>query len=513
MTPLDWGIFILYLILTAAIGFWCGRNQKSVEDYFLGSREVPWWAAMLSLVATETSAVTVVAIPAQMYAPGGDLGFLHCAVGFAIGKILISLFILPAYFRKEITTPYELLGERLGNFGRIAGSSLFASALFVGAAFRVYVGAIPLEVATGLDLTYCLAIISILAMAYTLLGGLRAVIWTDVFQMSLFFLGGGIALAFILKGLPEGFSSLTASMWESGRAAPLSNPLPFDSGFREVAQGSWKYDWTLPHTLFAGVLGGAVVTLATHGTDHSNLQRLLACASLGKARLALVISAGVVFLQFALFLLVGAAVAAFYDHRGAHPEVETGNSILPYFITHELPPGLSGLLIAGIFAAAMSTVDSALSALSATTVTDLSHKRKGTRNPLADARMWVVVWGILLWFGSQGAAMLGRDDLIGNIFKAANSIYGPLLGLFLIALFLRGGSENDSPSMGRTIAPALIVGVLVQSMFYLWGMEEVMGERAFSIAWPWVTPIGAAATFLPALVLELRHGRKRTESI
>ncbi|MCA9426016.1 MAG: hypothetical protein KC994_13130 [Candidatus Omnitrophica bacterium] len=507
MTVLDWVVFIAYLVVTAAIGFWCGRNQKSVEDYFLGSREVPWWAAMLSLVATETSAVTVVAIPAQIYAPGGDMGFLHCAVGFAIGKILISIFILPAYFQHQITTPYEYLGSHLGRGGQVAGSVLFATALYIGAAFRIYVGAIPLKVATGLDLTVCLLIISVLAMAYTLLGGLRAVIWTDVFQMLLFISGGAVALIFILNTLPDGLTSLIESMKGSGRIGPFDQPYLLDMGFRESAGGGSAYDWTQPHTFFAGFLGAAILTLATHGTDHSNIQRLLACVSLGKARLALVVSAFVVFFQFALFLLVGAAVAAFYDQTGTHPELETGNSILPYFITHELPAGLSGLLIAGIFAAAMSTVDSALSALSATTVTDLSGKKKVSSNPLKQARNWVVIWGVLLWLGSQGAAMVGKQDLIGSIFTASTTIYGPLLGVFLIALVMFRNVEGGK--RGWIIWPSLAIGVLVQSGVFLLGQTWAMGENTFSIAWPWVTPIGAAATFLPAAILAKWFGTRQ----
>ncbi len=507
MTHIDWGVFVLYLAATAAIGFWCGRNQKSAEDYFLGSREVPWWAAMLSLVATETSAVTVVAIPAQIYAPGGDMGFLHCAIGFAIGKILISIFILPFYFQKEITTPYEYLGTHLGRGGQVAGSLLFASALYIGAAFRIYVGAIPLKVATGLDLTLCLLIISLLAMAYTLMGGLRAVIWTDVFQMLLFFFGGGVALWFIIGGLPDGFSTLLQSMRESGKIGPFDQPLFVDTGFHKVDEGGWAYDWSQPHNFFAGFLGAAVLTLATHGTDHSNIQRLLACASLRKARLALVVSAVVVFFQFALFLLVGAAVAVFYDQKGTHPELESGNSILPHFITHELPVGLSGLLIAGIFAAAMSTVDSALSALSATTVTDLRGKNTKSSNPLKQARLWVIIWGILLWMGSQGAATIGKRDLIGSIFTASTTIYGPLLGVFLISLLLfrNGGMTGKS----WILWPAIASGCLVQGMVFLLGQEWALGENAISIAWPWVAPIGAAATLIPAMVLNYSVGARK----
>jgi SSS family transporter len=420
-------------------------------------------------------------------------------------KILIAIFILPVYFRRNITTPYEYLGEHLGRGGQICGSSLFACALYIGAAFRIYVGAIPLKVATGLDLTSCLLIISVLAMAYTLMGGLRAVIWTDVFQMLLFFLGGAIALTFALDHLSQGWTSLFQSMRESGRISPLDQPYLVETGIGPLPGGEWGYDWTQPHTFFAGFFGAAVLTLATHGTDHSNLQRLLACVSLAKARLAIVVSAVIVFLQFVLFLLVGAAVGAFYEQRGSHPDLETGNSILPYFITHELPAGLSGLLIAGIFAAAMSTVDSALSALSATTVTDLVRDRDTTGNPLKKARFWVIAWGILLWFGSQGAAWVGESDLIGSIFSASTTIYGPLLGLFLMALVLYrdpGPLRNPFP-----IWISLAIGLLVQAGFFLWSQKGFMGEDAFSIAWPWVTPIGALATFLPALLMTRLFGK------
>ena len=467
MSALDWSAFAIYLAITAAIGFWSGRHHQTTEDYFLGSRRVPWWAAMLSLVATETSAVTVVAIPAMVFAPGGNLGFLQCAIGFALGKVLIACFILPAYFKRQITTPYEFLGERLGSAGQRAGALLFMTALFVGAAFRIYVGAIPINEATALSLGTSLLIISVLAVAYTLMGGLRAVIYTDVFQMLLFLGGGAIALLCILERLPNGWESFLSE----ARAA--DKLMLFDWGLRETETGGWWYDWTAAHTVFAGFVGATFVTLATHGTDHSNLQRLLACNSLRSARLALVVSAFVVFLQFALFLAVGAAVYAFYHLTDATPNLKDPNAILPHFIVTQLPRGLAGLLIAGIFAAAMSTVDSALSALSATTMKDWRKRGKveeTEKDGLVSARWTVLAWGVLLWIGAEGASKLGKGDLIGAIFTVANSLYGPLLGVFLIALVLHRKEEKTSGFLSTIWIP-LATGMTVQVTFFLLGQR------------------------------------------
>jgi SSS family transporter len=495
MTWIDWTVFALYLIVTAGIGFWCGRNQKTTEDYFLGARQVPWWAAMLSLVATETSAVTVVAIPAQIYAAGGNMGFLQCALGFAVGKILISLFILPAYFQDKFSTPYEYLGLKLGRLGENLGAVLFMTALFVGAAFRIYVGAIPIREAAGLSLDVSLFIIAALAIGYTLMGGLRAVIYTDVFQMLLFLGGGALTLYLTIIRLPGSWETFWSEAGEMGKLDW------FSWGLKTSETGTW-YDWTDPHTIFAGLIGAVFVTLATHGTDHSNLQRLLACKSLGKARLALVVSAAVVFLQFFLFLSVGAAVAVFFAVKEIQPEAVSGNGILPYFIIHHLPKGLTGLLIAGIFAAAMSTVDSALSALSATTVQNWGSRdsQMSEAKSLSWARITVLVWGLVLWVGAEGAARLGRDDLIGALFAAANTLYGPLLGLFLIALFLV--PKQTRPQSGHTwILIPLGLGMIVQLAVFAagqnwWGQEP---GPLFTLAWPWITLVGALSTFLPAI--------------
>ena len=502
MTPFDWFVFALYLIVTAAVGFWCGRRLQTSEDYFLGARRVPWPTAMLSLVATETSAVTVVAIPAMAYSQGGDLGFLQCAAGFAIGKIIIAIFILPSFFRRELVTPYQFLGSRLGRAGQRAGALLFIAALYIGAAFRIYVGAIPLAEATELGIQMCLLIISLLAIAYTLMGGLRAVIYTDVLQMILFITGGVVAFAFILTHLPEGMSSFWSLAEESGKTKF------FDSGLRESSGGSRYYDWTQPHTIFAGLIGAAVVTLATHGTDHSNLQRLLACQSLGRAQTALVVSAGLVIFQFALFLFVGIALHVFYQTAQPPPELVNNNRILPYFIIHELPSGLTGLLIAGIFAAAMSTVDSALSALSATTVTDLRSKRRegsSEESRMGWARWSVFVWGLLLWFGAIGAWKLGRENLVNAVFTVANSLYGPLLGVFLIALLLHKDRGEETDGGNRSLSTLYIpfaIGLAVQSLIFALGREEWMGDYTFKLAWPWITLTGAVGTFVPAWILK-----------
>jgi SSS family transporter len=509
LSILDWSVFAAYLVITAAIGFWSGRHHRTTEDYFLGARRIPWWAAMLSLVATETSAVTVVAIPAMVFAPGGNFGFLQCAIGFAIGKALIARFILPAYFKRQITTPYEFLGDRLGSAGQRAGALLFMTALFVGAAFRIYVGAIPINEATALSLRTSLLIISVLAVAYTLMGGLRAVIYTDVFQMLLFLGGGAIALVCILQRLPNGWESFLSE----ARAA--DKLMLFDWGFRGTGAGGWRYDWTVAHTVFAGFIGATFVTLATHGTDHSNLQRLLACNSLRSARLALVVSAFVVFLQFALFLAVGAALYAFYHIKNTTPSLADPNAVLPHFVVTELPRGLPGLLIAGIFAAAMSTVDSALSALSASTMRDWRKRGKVEETAdhgLASARWSVLVWGLLLYFGAEGASKLGKGDLIGAIFTAANSLYGPLLGVFSIALVLHREKEKPSGLFSAIWIP-LAIGMAVQVAFFLLGQQwfiEALSieEWRFNLAWPWVTLVGASATFLPALLLH-RFGTRR----
>ncbi|MQA62663.1 MAG: sodium/solute symporter [Actinophytocola sp.] len=482
MKPLDLVVIVLYLLCSVWLGLKLSGKQRNVKDYFIGSRQLPWWAVCLSVVATETSALTVISVPAIAYA--GNLSFLQVAIGYLLGRVVVAFVLLPRYYRGEMTTAYSYLGERFGRGMQGTASIAFLFTRLLADGVRLFAAAIPMKVildAYGLNVSY-FAIIAVLGGAtviYTFIGGIRAVVWVDVLQMGLYVVGGVIALIFISNAVDGNFLSM---------AADADKTQFFDFSSDPISE---------PYAFITAILGGALLSTASHGADQIIVQRLLGCRSLRDAQKAVIGSAIIVFCQFALFLTVGLALFAYYG--GASPDElgVSGDEIFPTYIVRELPAGLSGLLLAGIMASAMSTLSSSLAALSSSTMSDLyqrfTHRKLSEVEGLKLARLFTLGWGLV--FIGAAALFTGTDNPVVELgLSVAGITYGGLLGAFFLGLWVRNARQLDA-----TIA----FGAAVVTMAYLfWFQPELIG-------FTWYTAIGVIITVGLGFLLSLRHGREQ----
>ena len=353
VSPVDWAVIVVYLVGIIGLGLWFGRGQKTTRDYFLGGRDLPWWGVALSIVATETSALTFIGVPAMAY--GGNLMFIQIVIGYVIGRIALAVVMVPIYFKKEIYSPYALIGNAFGPGALKTAAIFFLIAGTLAAGVRVYVTCIPLQLMLDWPVLPSILLFVGLSLVYTYFGGLKAVVWTDAVQFFLFLAGGLFALFYI------------PTLIEGGWAAAMQTA-------REAGKLEWRNtDFTLgaPFNIWMGVLGAAVFVLFTHGIDQLVAQRVLACRSIADGRKALVFCAVVILPMMLLFLMVGVLLWAHYQQTPIPidiPENSFGKKqtdyVFPIFMLAEAPVGVKGLLLVGIFAAAMSSVSSALSALS-----------------------------------------------------------------------------------------------------------------------------------------------------
>lgn len=475
---IDFAVIAIYLVGMAAFGIYMGGRQTNVKDYFLGNRNLPWWAACLSVVATESSALTVVSVPATAYL--GSFTFLQLAIGYLLGRILVAFVLLPRYYRGDFTTAYGFLGQRFGRRLQGATSVTFLVTRLLADGVRLFATAIVLKVildAYGLNLAYWQIILAtaLVTVLYTYIGGIRAVVWVDTAQMALYFVGGLIVIAILAGQMPAGF---LADATEAGKTQVVSfatNPL------------------TDPYSFITAVIGGAALSMASHGADQLIVQRLLACRSEADGKKAVIGSAVVVGLQFAIFLAVGLLIWGYYGGQSLG-ELGVGrpDEIFPTFIVEGLPAGLSGLLLVGILAAAMSTLSSSLSALSSSTMTDLYERI--SRRTLSDsqglrlARIFTLIWGLVFFvFASM---FQSQDSLVVELgLGIAGFTAGGLLGAFLLGLLVRRASETDA-------LIAFLVAVAIMGYVVFGGVP---------IAYPWYTLIGVAITLFIGWLLSRRH--------
>lgn len=481
-TALDVVVLVAYLLGVLVVGAWFGRRQRDAHDYFLAGHGIPWWAICFSVVATETSALTFISVPGTAYA--GDFWFLQLAFGYLIGRIVIAALLLPRYFAGELETAYALIEHRFGPVARRFGSSIFLVTRAFGDSVRVFAAAIPITLITGLPYWQAILATGIVTLAYTLYGGLRAVVWVDVLQMIVYLVGGAVALLFLVRLVPGGWAGIA----ETAAAVDKFRILHFEGGF---ASGRW---------ILTGLVGGAFLSMASHGADHLIVQRLLAARSLGDARRALIGSGVIVIGQFALFLLVGVGLYAFYAGR----TFDTPDAVFPTFIIEGLPPGLSGLIVAGIVAAMMSTVSSSLNSLASATTHDLYAPLAGRVQDqghlLRVGRLFTLLWAAIL----IGGAVLFRfaeqgTPVVVIALQVASFTYGGLLGGFLLAVLSRGAREPDA-IIG--MAAAILV------MTVLWAGQQ-FGAMPRVVDTLWFSLIGSAVTILVGLASSrLRPGAR-----
>lgn len=485
-TWIDAVVLLAYLVGTTWLGVWLGRDQKSAKDYFVANKAIPWWAILFSVVATETSALTFISIPGLAYLT--DLSFLQIAIGYLLGRIVIAYTLLPRYYEGELVTAYALLQKRFGLATRRFASVTFMVTRAFADSVRVFATAIPVGLILGGVIApeyvgpVSILILGVFTVIYTYHGGMRAVVWTDVLQTGVYLLGGLAAVYLIGAGVEGGWGAVL----ERANAAGKFRVLDFYTGFDRA------------HTVFAGLLGGAFLSMASHGADQIIVQRLLASNNLTDARKALIGSGVVVIAQFVLFLIIGVGLWAFYDAR----QFPSSDVIFPQFIIQVMPPGLTGLVIAAILAAAMSTVSGSLNSLAAATTHDiyapLAGKVLDENQLLVMAKRFTLLWAFIL----IGGALLYRQQGTPVVIIAlaiASFTYGGLLGGFFLGMLWKRARQRDAilgMSVGiATMALIVFAPQLAPTLGFLRPIASCgPAGTASCIAFPWYVLIGTAIT-------------------
>ncbi len=504
----DWIVIVVYLGAMIALGIWFGRDQHTTRDYFLGGRNISWWGIGASIVATETSALTIIGVPAIAY--GGNIMFIQMIVGYVIARVILAIVLVPHYMKGEIYSPYQLLEQHLGRGARRLAGGFFLCLDPLSAGVRVYVACIPIRLMLGVQICSlgglvdpifgAILLFVFLSLIYTYIGGMKAVVWTDAIQMVLFVVGGLYALFYIPTLIEGGWS---AAMAEAGKAGKLAwfNP-----------------DFTLsaPFNIWMGIIGGTVMVLSSHGADQLIVQRVLACRDVAAGRKALVFSAVIIFPLFLVFLLVGVMLWVFYQHHPfqiplpeSSPGIRSNDFIFPIFIVTEMPPYMKGFLIVAILSAAMSSISSAIAALSSVSTMDfLKPLLKGRDEAwfVRFSKQSTVFWALILIF----VAWLTREVtfVLNAAFSLRGLTSGALLGGLILALFGRGvglraaitGMLSSFVFMNLIYWPATIPALRG------WWMSTFGGE----VFWPWFTLIGTSVTLGVAWLMRAIWPEKTT---
>jgi SSS family solute:Na+ symporter len=479
----DLAVIAAYLAGVTWFGARFRGSQKSLKDYFLGGRTAPWWAIALSIVAAETSTLTVIGTPPLAFQ--GNFGFLQLVLGYLLARIAISILFLPAYFRGELFTAYELMRRRFGERVRKLTAATFLVLRALAEGVRVFAISIVVSIIVGTGEIVSIAAILCLTLFYTYEGGMQAVIWTDVVQMALYVGGAVLSLVAILREIPGGWGQVVAIV------APLGKFQVFD--FR---LGPPAVFFARNYSFWAGVIGGCFLTTASHGTEQLMVQRLLSARNQRDSRVALLSSWVLVAAQFTLFLVIGACLFALYQLRHLQPPAVM-DRIYPLFVWTGLPHGIAGLVMAAILAAAMSNLSAALNALASTTVIDFlipSRDREGAVvKSLALARIVTLVWGAILF----GVALLARHW--GSVLQAGLSIasvlYGSLLGVFLLGVLTKRVGE---------IAAMFGMAAGLATMLYV--------SLRTPIAFTWYVLIGTSVTFVAGLAASILWKETRAKA-
>jgi solute:Na+ symporter, SSS family len=458
---LDLAIIAIYLVGITLFGLRFRKKQRSLRDYFLANRNIPWWAICLSIVAAETSTLTIISTPGLAY--DTNLMFLQLVLGYAVGRIIISFVLLPHYFRGDLFTAYELIERRFGKRLRSLTAGLFLVTRAAAEGVRVYAVSIVVAIAFGTGEVASIAIITVLTLIYTFEGGLAAVIWTDVVQTFIYVGGTLVGVFTILHLVPGGWPAIHSLASSQDKFRMFDFSLNF-----------WK-----PYTFWAGVIGGAFLTTASHGTDQLIVQRLLAARDQKQSVKALLSSAVVIFFQFALFLVVGVMLFAYYRLPSSH--FGKADRIYPSFIVNHMPHGISGLLIAAILAAAMSNLSAALNSLSSSSIMDFYVQRNpqtSEQRKIRLSRLSTFFWAAVL-FGLAILSLREAGRVIEVGLQIASVAYGALLGVFLLGVLTKRASQNGA-------GIGMICGFAAE--LYLW--------RYTSVPWTWWVMIGTMATFI-----------------
>jgi SSS family transporter len=491
-TALDFFVLIVYLAGTTALGLWIGRKQKSANDYFIAERTIPWWAVMFSVVAAETSALTFISIPGLAY--GGNLGFLQVVAGYILGRIVVATVLLPRYYKGDLVTAYALLEKRFGLGTRRFTSIVFMATRAVADSVRVFATAIPIAlilegtIPSAYSRPLAILILGLLTIVYTYKGGMKAVVWTELLQASVYILGG-IAAVVLLGKLAGGWGHIVDVASSAGKLKLLDTDLTLSK----------------PHTIWAGLLGGAFLAMASHGADQLIVQRLLTARSLRDSQRAIIGSGFAVFAQFTLFLFVGIGLYVLYAGKA----FSAPDAIFPTFILEHMPSGLVGLILAAIVAATMSTHSGAINSLAAATTHDiylpLTGRSANDDATLRFGKLSALVWGVVL----TGGALLYREQgtpVVVVALAIASFTYGGLLGGFFLGILWRRAIQRDA-ILGMSVA-IFVMAFIVFSKQLLPLLPSMTGilTKFSHIAWPWYVLIGTSITMIVGILSSFTHG-------
>lgn len=500
---IDGLVLVALLTLAIAIGFWSGRKNRDLEGYLLGGRSLPWWAILGSIVATETSTATVLSIPGVGFSETG-MQWLQITFGFVIGRAIVVAVFLPLYFEGKLMTAYQVLDRRLGHRVKSTASALFLVTRNVGDGLRLFLAGAVLEAVFGWPLAGCVIVMGLVTITYTFFGGLRSVVWNDCIQFVIYIIGGVAAVFLLIRLIPGGWD-------EAVRFADQTGRLQFVN---------WSFSFSNPYTIWAGLIGGAVLTIGTHGTDHLMVQRYLGARSRRDAGRAVLFSSVVVMAQFALFLWIGVLLACYYSTAPLDAAIKP-DQVFANFIVDHFPKnvGLIGLMLAAILAAAMSTLSSSLSASVSALVNDFyipmrKQQRRGSstqryatvvlrfdrqpqpqsrrmrvdRSPanlLRLSRSLTLVFGVIQ-IGIGIWASTFSESVINNALAIAGFSAGLLLGIFALGITWHRIGQN------AVIVGAAVGAVVLSLVSFI--LKDDAGNAL--VAWPWMAAIGSVTTFV-----------------
>lgn len=494
----DWSVIVVYLGGIIALGVACGKDQHNTRDYFLGSRNLPWWGIGASIVATETSALTIIGVPAIAY--GGNLLFLQMIFGYVIARLILAVVMVPHYMRGEIYSPYQLLEQHLGRGPRRLAGAFFLLIETLSAGVRVYVACIPVRLMLGekvcglgglVDPILGAILLFVgLSVIYTYVGGVKAVVWTDAVQMLLFVGGGVFALVYVPTLLDGGWSAALSQAAAAGKLTWLNG----------------NFTLAAPFNLWMGLLGGTALVMSSHGADQLIVQRVLSCPSVAEGRKALLFSAVLIFPLFVIFLLVGVMLWVFYQTHPfqiplpeSRPGIAANDFVFPIFMMTEVPHVVRGFLIVAILAAAMSSISSSISALASVSTMDFVRQVLRDRSEayfLRFSKYSSLGWAVAL----VGVAWVTRQvQFVLNVaFSLRGLASGALLGGLLLALFWR--RVGPRAAMAGMLASLAVMNVIywpanVPALHDWW--QRTVGVEIF---WPWFTLIGTLVTLATAAI-------------
>lgn len=475
---LDYAIIVFYLVGITAFGKIIGGKQNTVKDYFVGKKEVPWWIISFSIVAAETSTLTFISIPGLAYLT--NLNFLQLTFGYLIGRVIVAGYFLPAYYKGEISTAYSYLQNRFGNKTRSLASVTFLFTRTASDGVRLFATAIPLYLMLDVSPIAAIIIIAMVALLYTFTGGVKGVIWVDAIQMFIYIGGALLAGFFLINNIPGNIFEVFSSDNISSKFHFIN--FGFDKGFAGF--------FSQPYTLFSGLIGGAFLSMSSHGTDQLIVQRLLATKNLGESKKALITTGVIIILQFALFLIVGVLLYAYYG-----PLNIKSDEVFPKFIIEVLPTGFKGIIIAGLFAAALSTLAGSITSLSSSVMLDLYLPLKKSideKKNLLISKMLTIFWAVMLIF-SAFIFMESSKAVVELALSIASFTYGGLLGTFLLGL------SNKKIKQNHAIA-GFVAAIIVMSFVIVFKV----------VAWTWFILIGVCVTLLVGNLFELITRRQHS---